>query len=237
MMQWASPTQYAAQGVTMARMKTACTAMNYCSPNRVESIMAIMRLFGYVRLENDPYDHRVKMIVPTEKLINTYVERWRRHYRAMALIMPEGEMGLAALERPEFTPAFLRQISRAYAAGLRVADASHEIDTFLDRNCGMMILLFLTAVGVPDAETPGGLRAMISNSGLARRFGVSRAHVRKLLSDAETEGLVRDVGGDTPIRLLPRAMEGMEKFYASTFLMFANAIRGAIEEMEANTVT
>ena len=231
MMQWASPSQYTAQGVTMARMKAACTKMGYCSPNRVESIMAIMRLFGYVRLEPDPYDQRVKVIVPTEKLIGNYVERWRRHFQAMTLIMPEGEAGLAALGHPHFAAAFLREISREYSAGLRVANASPEIDTFLDRNCGMMVLLFLVSMGVPDDTVPGTLRAAITISGLARRFGVSRAHVRKLLVDAETEGLVRDATNEQPIRLLLRVMDGVEKFYAGTFLTFAQAIRAATREI------
>jgi DNA-binding MarR family transcriptional regulator len=225
MMHWSSPSPNAAQGITMSRMKAASTTLNYCSPNQVESMVAAMRLFGYVRLENDPYDHRLKVIVPTEKLVNTYMERWRRHFQAMRLIMPEGEIGLAALERPDFSPAFLREISRNYAAGLRVADASHELDTFLDRNCGMMVLLFLVATGKPDGAM--GLRAAVSISGLARRFGVSRPHVRKLLTDAETEGLIRDASGDKPVTLLPRVLDGVEKFYASTFLTFAGAIRGA----------
>jgi len=237
MMQWASPTQYGARGVTMARLKTACVAMNYCSPNRVESIIAMMRLFGYVRVESDPYDHRVKMIVPTEKLINNYVERWRRHFQAMTLVMPEGETGLAALERPDFPAAFLREISKVYATGLRVANASPEIDTFLDRNCGMMVLLFLISKSAPESANRETLRAAVSISGLARRFGVSRAHVRKLLADAEIEGLVRDATGDTPVTLQPRCMDGIEKFYAATFLTFADAIHGATRETEANMVT
>jgi hypothetical protein len=231
MMQWASPSQYAPQGVTMARMKAACTRLNYCSPNRVESVMAIMRLFGYVRIEPDPYDQRVKVIVPTEKLVGNYVERWRRHFQAMTLVMPEGETGLAALEHPHFAAAFLREISRAYSAGLRVANASPEIDTFLDRNCGMMVLLFLVSRGVPDETAPQAVRAAMTISGLARRFGVSRAHVRKLLADAEAEGLVGDATGETPIRLLPRVMAGVEKFYAGTFLTFAQAIRAAVQEI------
>ena len=115
---------------------------------------------------------------------------------------------------------------------VRVANASREIDTFLDRNCGMMILLFLVSKGVPDETITGALRATVSISGLARRFGVSRPHVRKLLADAEAEGLVGDATGETPIRLLPRAIEGFEKFYASTFLTFAQAIRAAAQEME-----
>jgi len=230
LMMQASPSQYATQGLTMARLKAACTKLNYCSPNRVESIMAMMRLFGYVRFENDPYDQRVKVIVPTGKLINTYIERWRRHFQAMTFLMPEGEMGLAALEHPDFQRAFLREISREYSAGLRVADAAHEIDTFLDRNCGMMVLLFLVSLGVPDGESPGGLRVAVSISVLARRFAISRAHVRKLLTDAEAEGLILGASGDAPVTVLRRAMEGFEKFYASTFLTFAMAIRGAIAE-------
>jgi hypothetical protein len=231
MMQWAAQEQPGTQGVTMSRMKAACTRLNYCSPNRVDSIMAMMRLFGYVRFESDPYDQRVRVIVPTEKLIGNYVERWRRHFQAMALVLPEGEIGLAALQRPGFAAAFAREIFREYSAGLRVANASPEIDTFLDRNCGMMILLFLVSKGLPDEALPGALRATFTVSGLARRFAVSRTHVRKLLTDAESEGLVSDTANEASIRLLPRAMDGTEKFYASTFLTFAQAIRAAMQEI------
>jgi hypothetical protein len=226
-MHWASPSEYAAQGVTMSRMKAACTRMNYCSPNRVESIMALMRLFGYIRLESDPYDHRLKVIVPTEKLIGNHRERWRCNFQAMTLVMPEGGIGLAALDSPGFAPAFLREIAKDYAAGLRVANAAPELDTFLDRNCGMIILLFLVSTGTSDSAAPGILRATVSVSGLARRFGVSRAHVRKLLADAQVQGLVHAKDGSASITLLPRVLEGVDKFCASTFLTFAKAIRGA----------
>jgi len=42
---------------------------------------------------------------------------------------------------------------------------------------------------------------------------------------------VGDATGETPIRLLPRTLEGFEKFYASTFLTFAQAIRAAAQEI------
>jgi hypothetical protein len=238
MMHWSKPSPHGPPGITMSRMKAACTALNYCSPNRVESMIALMRLFGYVRLESDPYDQRLKMIVPTAKLILTYFRRWQLHFAAMAIVMPEGEIGLAALKRPEFAQDFVREISKEYVAGLRVANASRELDTFLDRNCGMLILLYLVSTGAPDGTTAAGLRADASISGLARRFGVSRAHVRKLLADAETEGLIRGTGkNDMPVTLQPRLLGAVENFYAATFLTFAKAIRSAVASTESQKVT
>ena len=52
-------------------------------------------------------------------------------------------------------------------------------------------------------------------------------------TDAEAEGLIRDASGDKPVTLLPPVLDGVEKFYASTFLTFAAAIRGATRDAAA----
>jgi DNA-binding GntR family transcriptional regulator len=70
----------------------------------------------------------------------------------------------------------------------------------------------------------------ISVSRLARRFGVSRPHVLKLLNDAASEGFIERIGpaGDRAV-VLPRLADAAQNFFATMFLFFADCAREALD--------
>jgi len=70
----------------------------------------------------------------------------------------------------------------------------------------------------------------LSASALSRRFGVSRAHVRRLLQDAENQGLLQRLEGDH-IRLLPRVIKAGSDFIAAQFLLVARCAQGALADI------
>ncbi|PWB65682.1 MAG: hypothetical protein C3F17_03410 [Bradyrhizobiaceae bacterium] len=214
-------------GLTAGRVVETCVTHGICSRGRAKALLMLMRVAGYIAPAPDAADRRYRVLVPTERLIALHHDRWRCQFEAMALVLPEAATALTLLERPAFAPAFLRPLVAHFMAGNRVIDYSPELSGFIDRNAGFLILMSLLLAGDPEQpERP----AAISISGLARRFGVSRAHVLKFLRDAAEEGLIaREGHGAEQIRLLPRFLAAMHSFIASAFLFNALAAREAID--------
>jgi DNA-binding GntR family transcriptional regulator len=80
------------------------------------------------------------------------------------------------------------------------------------------------------------IETSISVSRLSKQFQVSRAHVRKVLSEAETAGFIERSGAEDPLAvMLPRWIDTVERLYAAVFLHFAACIRSAMQEMDAST--
>jgi hypothetical protein len=218
-------------GLTVSRLKAICVERKYSSAGRAEAMIALMRLFGYVEPAQNSEDRRQRLLVPTDKLVGIHLERWLCQFTAMAMVMEEGRCALEALKRPEFPPAFIRELCERHFEGLRVLDAAPQVELFVDRNAGTMIMFYLLTHAAPAASADQQpIRISISN--LSRRFGVSRAHVRKLLNDAAAEGLLTRAGPEgEDVELTPVFTEVAENFFAATFVVLAHSVMSALAEI------
>lgn len=220
-------------GLTMSRLKTLCIEQNVCSTGRTEAIVAVMRLLGYLEAAPDVQDRRVRRLVPTERMIESYRNRWSLALAAIGHVLPVGKAAHNAMTRDEFPPALVHQLAEHYLAGLRLLHHSTELSLFADRNAGILIMFSLLQAGAPGDEFPPRKPLDISISALSRRFGVSRVHVRKLLSDAAAQGFIaRPDGAEGPIVLLPKLATGAQNFLATTFLYVAHCARAALDEID-----
>jgi hypothetical protein len=219
-------------GLTASRMMTMCADTGLCSPNRAGAMIALMRFGGYLEAAPGGLDRRAKVLVPTAHMIAVHRQRMEYQFRAIALLLPEGQDALDRLPELEFIAALSRQMGDRYRAGWRAFDYMPELTLFADRNAGLVIALSLLLAGQPDDTFPP-TRVRVSISALARRFAVSRAHVLKLLRDAERHGFVRR-GGEQgeAIELLPPLIEAVQAFFARIFLYFADCTRSALAEPE-----
>ena len=106
-----------------------------------------------------------------------------------------------------------------------------------DRNAGLMIAFSLMTAGGPD-NFPPRQPVTISISALARHFGVSRVHVRKLLNDAAAAGYIARSGDeDSAIAVLPPLHAVVENFFANAFLFMRDCARRAFDEIEQTPKT
>lgn len=216
-------------GLTAGRVVDICVEHDICSRGRAKALLMLMRVAGYLAAAPDTPDKRVRLLVPTERLIAIHHDRWRCQFNALALLLPEGERALQALDKPAFVPAFVDRLVGYYFAGHRVVGVSPELGSYIDRNAGMLILMSLLLASDPD--DPGRL-ATISISGLAGRYGVSRAHVLKFLRDAASDRLIARPGPGDQIVLKPPFIDALEKFLANMLLFNALAAREALERMQ-----
>ena len=138
--------------------------------------------------------------------------------------------------RPEFVPAFLRHLGGRYAAGFRLLNYSPELSRLAESNAGLLLLLNLFLLAA-DGMLPDGTPVPISISALSARFGVARAHVRRLLSDVAATGLVRSTDESATVIVLPRLVDAVSNFLAALLVLLAQCASAAAQEIASESDT
>jgi DNA-binding MarR family transcriptional regulator len=223
-------------GLTVSRLKTICVEQQVCSAGRTEAIVAVLRLFGFLVPAPSAQDRRVRRLVPTERMLTSQRQRWSVTFMAAGLVLPDARAAHNAIAREEFMAALSRQFAEHFLSGIRLLHHSTELKLFTDRNAGLMVLFSLLNAGAPDDSFPPRGPVVVSISGLARRFGVSRVHVRKLLRDAAAAGFIeRSDDSEGPVILLPRFIIATQNFLATMLLFVAYCARAALDDIDAGT--
>lgn len=205
-------------GLTAARLVALCVQTRLCSRGRAKALLALMRWGGYVApAAAKAADRRSKPLEPQERLRVLQAQRWRVIFGAAALVAPDAARLEARLDERAFRDALIIALGDAYCAGYRVVEHVPVLNDLVEYGGAMMVLLTLLA-----SEDQGRLPVPIAE--LARRFHLSRAHVLKLLREAEARGLLkRGPRGAGTLTAAGRAAMG--DFVASTFCLILGAAR------------
>jgi AraC-like DNA-binding protein len=221
-----------AGGFTAGRMKAICSETGLCSPGRATALLSLMRFAGYIASAPHALDRRIRVLVPTDRLITDHRERLRGEIVALSLLMPEGQSGLAHIDDEAFISEMACCFGEAFRSGFRLLHCAPELFQLADRNAGMVILMSLLLAREAGDTMPPQRPVAISISELARRFGVSRPHVLKLLRDADAEGFIRiDPAEPQRVQVLPPLAEAMLNFMATVQLIIAYCVRTSLNRI------
>ena len=169
-------------------------------------------------------DRRRRPLVPTERMLTLMRKRWGAHLSATSYVLPEVAGCDARLDDPAFAKSFLLALSEVYIGGTRMIEHAPELEMFIDRNAGLMILYSLALSGSADGPFPPLAPVPLSINALAKALSVSRKHVLTLLRDAEARDLLaRGGAANDEITLLPRLRTALEMWFAAIFLTFAQS--------------
>jgi DNA-binding MarR family transcriptional regulator len=197
-------------------------------------MLSLMRFAGYLAPDPDDGDRRRRPLVATPKLLDLLRRRWRSHFISGSPVFPDGQRLAERLDEPAFVRTFVAAMFRRYKDGFRLMMYTPGLGLFGDRSAGMMIASCLMAAGAEDDTVPPSRPFPISISELARRFGVSRVHVSKMLRDAATDGLIARAGANgEEITLTPALAGALSVFYANALLYFFDSAREAAATLDA----
>ena len=216
-----------APGATLGALQELCRRTRLCSPGRTASVLAAMRFGGYIVPRADPADHRRRILVPTPKLIAAHHRQWVRQFEAMAPVFPGAAPVPARLDDRAYRTAFLHQLGTHYFAGCRVLDHVPVLKQLAESNAGLLMMSSLVLRQLTGDGAPGGA-VPFSISALARRFCVSRTHVRNMLAVSESAGLLTRAPGSNGIFVLPALTEALIQFYGVVFILFDRCAAGAL---------
>ena len=219
-------------GLTLSRVKAICIEQKICSPGRAEAMLILMRMFGYLASARSEEDRRLHRLVPTDALIGWHRERLAFTLEAVAGVLPEGAQVLAVLDSPDFLARFVSHVARLYLSGFYYVDYVPELKFFFERNAGVVILFSIMLAGEAGDSFPPRGPVSILPATLARQFGVSRPHVRRLMHEAINAGLLqRDETKPDGYRTLPALNAAFARITALYILHNAHAARAALAEV------
>lgn len=214
-------------GLTPGRLKQVCLEQDVCGPTRCNALLALMKLGGYLEAAPDGSDRRRRELVPTAKLIAAQRDRWRCQFAGAAAVIPDAARALDMLERPELMHGLVRLMSAHIRAGFRFSDYLPALRLFGERHGGLFALC--TIVANDDANRLAHHAPIeISVSDLARSTSSSRAHIVKLLKDAESEGLLERPSLGAVV-LQPRLVHDLSQFFALNYLVLTHFASITIE--------
>lgn len=217
----------AAGGLTLPALKAACVRTGFLSPGRARALLGFLVHIGYAVAERTPRRGAVTAYVLTP----AFRDAWRAQLAAALSAAREIEPAVGAVLERLGDPATLAVVAQIHSQGLSdsaEADAAPPMHAFLHAHAGTQILWVLLTGGegqtlVPDRAGP------ISVAGLARRFDVSRVHVKRIFAEAAREGLA-ELGPDGVVAFTDRARGELNVLYA---LQLAQLLAAAARTAEA----
>ena len=208
-------------GLSAGRLKALCTEQNVCSSGRARAVMVLMHKAGDLVPATCPVDQRLRLLVPTERLVKACRQYWEAIFCGMALVIPRRSDPVAALQSEDVSAAFSQVFGGYFCAGMRMFKLGGQgLIPFAQRNAALAILLSLFVASDRDGRASSPAPVPISIAELARRFGVSRPQVVRVLDKAVEASLVERCTPDSlQITVLPRLRSVTEDFYVIAFLL------------------
>jgi DNA-binding MarR family transcriptional regulator len=184
------------------------------SASRVHDLVSQLVKAGYLEQRTAPRDRRVRILTPTGRMIAQDQDFLVSHYLPLDILFPDP--GYAPIMARD--PAFQlkqRLVSRdLFALGAQILAGNPIMMLFQGRDAGVTILIKL----IQMAARQGGAGPFeVSYSDLGNCFGVSRTHVRKLLTEAEEMELVRlTKAGGQFVELMPQLRQAFDRLIADS---------------------
>lgn len=219
-------------GLTVTRIADLCEETNLCSRGRAKALITLMRWAGYVdaMAPDSTGNRRQRPLAPTARMTNEYIRRWQTMLSAVACFDPIANEALARLNEPGFLSALVRNQGVRYRAGYRLLEHSPQMQVLAERDAGVLIAICLYNSGGEGDTYPPSQPVPVPVAALARQFDVSRAHVLKMLREAEEAGLIRRLPSTQgAVELLPPILRGVEYFMAACFALQIECVADALK--------
>jgi hypothetical protein len=201
--------------LTVGRLKKAVAMFGAATDRHMDQIVGRLRAVGFLASHPSEQDRRVRILKPTEKML-AHDRAWlAAHYAPLTVVSRFGDYapvmrGDAAYQRDN------RRVAVDFLpfSGKLLAVAP-ELLLFFKHAGGHMVsaALLHAAMANPDAH------AAVPYAEIGDRFGISRTHVRTILSEAQDAGLVRlDGRGGHRVQILPALLTSYDRGLAAGML-------------------
>lgn len=149
-------------------------------PRAVRGALGEAQVAGLISITPDRHDRRRHIVRPTLRLAQIMGFGLAIRLKALEHVRPLPKPAADWAGRPATLALFLGRNVEAYAHGGFILSADYpEVAAFMERRAGYPLLLDLIA---SCRVVNGGVVATVSPSEAAAHYGVSRAHVRKVLA-------------------------------------------------------
>lgn len=208
---------HASGGLTVPRLKEICKSSGLVSPGRARALLLYMRYLGYVEALPKQRQGDIARYMPTEN----FIDSWRDHLRAALQAAEHIEPAVGVVLDRLNDAAVLERVSRIQSEGLlawaREGDQKDPfVRVFMHPHAGNQIVWTLLAASPGGAFPPQGPLAF-SIGTAAKRFGVSRTHIRRIIDAATREDLI-SYGEGGSVEFKDKTRETLSRHFATQIL-------------------
>jgi hypothetical protein len=188
--------------LTIGFLKQMMARFGLASGRHVDHLVARLCAVGFLEQRPSERDRRVHILAPTEKL-RAHDRDWlAAHYSPLTVLYPQHDYRLVMQGDPDFQVLHRRVSPPFMALGGKLTLSVPDMTLFLERAGGYMVIATLLQAAMAQPDDP---HAAVPYADAGDRFGISRTHVRKLLTAAEERGLVKlHARGGHRVEILPR---------------------------------
>jgi DNA-binding MarR family transcriptional regulator len=203
---------------TLRLVADSMAEYGFASASRVQDLVSRLAKAGYFEQRAAPQDRRVRILIPTKKMIAQDQDFLVSHYLPLQILFPDPGYALIMTRDPAFQSK-QRLVSRdLFSLGAQILAGNPIMMLFQGRDAGIMILIKMIQMA---GRQSGAAPLKVSYSDLGDRFGVSRTHVRKLLAAAEEMELVRLMkAGGQFVELKPALLQAFDRLVADAMSGF-----------------
>jgi len=206
--------------LSLTTIRDVCIELGFISPGYAAALLVRLRVMGFITRDANVSDRRVRRYIPSPLMKNAFIELLGNELLAFGLIEPEAIEAVEALRDPEVFRFFALNGGRGLSRIVK-SPKPGPLHMFAVRSVGIAILHEIALSGADDDTYPPKGPVRLAVAPLARKFGVSRSHVLRLLRDAEKEGLLRRNADELTGHLEEKLREELLLFHASGFMAIA----------------
>ncbi len=226
---------YGHQASSISQVKELCAHYKIASPNSVVAITSLLKVSGRLRTFRDNRDRRKVLVEPTDKGLKELKHYMESAFQPLSLLCPGYNFSSSLLDRKQQRHDFFNRAADYLFRGIIYKNILPEASLFLDKDAGRMIMLELYMKARQHSQE-SSVTINCSWKALARKFSVSRPHIRRMIQAAQEQELLSELcSGD--IILHPSfftLVEDYMGFYFSWVLYYLNVEPAAIHSRDVD---
>ncbi|OYY72401.1 hypothetical protein [Sphingomonas sp. 28-63-12] len=196
---------------TLANILRMLKPMGVASEGHVSQLIGRLVHVGFLSTRPSPVDARVRLLGPTPAMLAHDQDWLIAHYAPLATLYGSASYSLPMSRNGAFQIA-QRGIAAQAFAKLAAPLLDNPIILFFGVHDAAFLIL-TTLAG--DASRANSDSATVPYAALARRFSVSRTHVRRILAEAQANGWVQLAGArERSVVLQPPLLQALDRFIA-----------------------
>jgi hypothetical protein len=188
--------------LTVTRLKLEMSRFGLASDRHIDGLIERLCSTGFMQIAPAEQDRRVSILKPTEKLKQHDRDWLAAHIAPLAVLYPEHDYRPVMQQDRQFHALYRRVSVSFLPLGASLLLSLPDSLLFFNHAAGAVLQAALLRAAMKDPDYP---HAAVPYADIGERLGVSRTHVRQLLTAAEQAGLVKLHGrGGHRVEMLPR---------------------------------
>lgn len=221
--------------LTLPKLKDTCIASGFLSRGRARAVLGALQQLKYLEPDASSTAGGARRYVPTSGFLNAWCGQLQAALDAACLIEPAAASVRDALGDPTTAAVFIRLQTTGLLRGLAGNPSTPMpalMRVIMHHDAGSQLTWHLLSADGADDEFPPTLAMHLSIAGLARRFDVSRVHVRRVLEAAAREGVLEaDTSG--AVRFAERGRGEIRFLYAAQLAQLLASAAGTLRAIPA----